>query len=143
MTSPTGDTSELASALQAYVAACSGPGITLYEGHPAVLMAKAKLALTTLERELEEARAGRAIWLREYSNARKDRDSLFTASQAEVEKLREAMLDMVNRAKNHIAASAYAENQNEFNAGYKGAAEAIHLEVDYVARAALHPKVKP
>jgi len=31
---------ELVSELQAYVDACSGPGITLYDGHPAVLIAK-------------------------------------------------------------------------------------------------------
>lgn len=46
---------ELVSELQAYVDACSGPGITLYDGHPAVLIAKARDAITTLERERDEA----------------------------------------------------------------------------------------
>lgn len=115
MTSPTGDTSELVSALQAYVDACSGPGITLYEGHPAVLMAKAKLALTTLERELEDARAAnrrfhrrlqfaerfrtsrqglrKALWhfSIKWLHRAEERQRALTASQAEVEKLRNVL----------------------------------------------------
>ena len=44
---------ELVEKIDAFIEACSGPGITLYEGHPAVLLTKAKDELTALTAKLE------------------------------------------------------------------------------------------
>lgn len=48
---------KLSARLQAYIDACSGPGITLYEGHPAVLMREAADAISCLVVERDEANA--------------------------------------------------------------------------------------
>lgn len=78
---------ELVSELQAYVDACSGPGITLYDGHPAVLIAKARDAITTLERELDEAQLAASV----IEGICNEMDLELTASQAQVERLKAAL----------------------------------------------------
>lgn len=76
---------ELVSELQAYVDACSG--ITLYDGHPAVLIAKARDAITTLERELDEAQLAASV----IEGTCNEMDLELTASQAQIERLKEAL----------------------------------------------------
>lgn len=76
---------ELVSELQAYVDACSG--ITLYDGHPAVLIAKARDAITTLERELDEAQLAASV----IEGICNEMDLELTASQAQVERLKAAL----------------------------------------------------
>lgn len=39
---------ELVAKIDAFLEACSGPGITLYEGHPAVLLSEARAEITAL-----------------------------------------------------------------------------------------------
>lgn len=78
---------ELVSELQAYVDACSGPGITLYDGHPAVLIAKARDAITALERELDEARLAASV----IEGICNEMYLELTDSQAQVERLKEEL----------------------------------------------------
>lgn len=96
------DTAELVAQYRAYIAACSGPGTTLYDGHPAVLMSKGVDRLAALERERDEARALNNKYAWERDKAREERDAAerrseafwkpqLTAFQAEVERLKEAL----------------------------------------------------
>jgi hypothetical protein len=91
--------SSLVASLQSYIDACSGPSITLYEGHPAVLMGRARDAISTLERELEEARAQAATWQRAYAGEKTRGDAWMAdakTAEAKVARMGEALAKIVS-----------------------------------------------
>ena len=81
--------------LQAYIDACSGPGITLYEGHPAVLMREALDDISRLAAERGALMAERTSLI---ATKRSQLDALTaraTAAEARVAQLETALSQLL------------------------------------------------
>lgn len=145
------DTAELVAAFRAYIAACSGAGTTLYDGHPAVLMSKGVDHLTALERERDETRAqlrtsevisaAHADDTQEAAALWRAATGELTAYQAEVERLKEALKGLENPWVQFINCWADPSGDPEYDTREERDNVKVLSEAMDRAHAALQPQV--